>query len=330
MVKGLVEEKLAEAEIASNKMVNQLGANSTDRITIANPDPSKNATTPAESDFLFLGDKLLELPHLKPISKCPISNHPVKSRMYPVTGLVDGKIMTCGGKENNRVPRSCFTLDRGRWSKSRTKTDMIHSRFFAAASTTKDGNMMVSGGWDSVYSFANRLDSTEIFVNGKWKVGPTLPMKTSSHCQLFSSLGVIVAGTDFDNEDKFRVFRLEGRNWTQLTEMNWTNRYGHSCQLVQNEKVVVLGGYEHKQRVDIFDLATLTWSKGPGLPIEIAYDFSVNYKNTVYVIRQETGEVYSLSDSLDGDWIETANLGELPRRPVFPAPIVKRKNVCYK
>ena len=70
-----------------------------------------------------------------------------------------------------------------------------------------------------------------------------------------------VLGTDFDNEDKFRVFRLVGGNWTQLTEMNWTNRYGHSCQLVQNEKLVVLGGYEHNHRVDIFDLATLTWSK---------------------------------------------------------------------
>ena len=34
-------------------MVNQLGANSTDRITIANPDSSKNATTPAESGTNF-------------------------------------------------------------------------------------------------------------------------------------------------------------------------------------------------------------------------------------------------------------------------------------
>merc|ERR1719495_410379 len=124
MVKDLVEEKLAEAgistslsakdssrlvhcpsnpEIASNKTVNQPGANSTTSITP--PDSSIKATTPAESDFLFLGDKLFELPHFKPISHCPISKHPVQSRKYPVTGLVDGKIMTCGGKENKNQDR---------------------------------------------------------------------------------------------------------------------------------------------------------------------------------------------------------------------------------
>ena len=49
---------------------------------------------------------------------------------------------------------------------------------------------MVTGGYDG----NDYLSSTEIFTGGKWEAGPKLPMKMSSHCQVTSNAGVIVAG----------------------------------------------------------------------------------------------------------------------------------------
>ena len=68
--------------------------------------------------------------------------------------------------------------------------------------------------------------------------------------------------------------------------------------------------------------------KGPHLPFELEEDFSIIYKDTLYIIHQDSGNVYGLPTNLDGDWVKIKNIGRLAWREVFPAPIVQQKNIC--
>ena len=55
-------------------------------------------------------------------------------------------------------------------------------------------------------------------------------------------------------------------------------------------------------------------------------DLSTVYDDTLYIIHH-TGLVYSLPTDMTGDWKKVAELGNLPKRQVFPAPIVKKSDI---
>ena len=71
-----------------------------------------------------------------------------------------------------------------------------------------------------------------------------------------------------DDVSNFLVLRLEGGEWKKLKEekwrmQKWWQRYGHSCQMLPNDRLAVLGGWEDRvlKRFDILDLNTLKWSE---------------------------------------------------------------------
>ena len=68
---------------------------------------------------------------------------------------------------------------------------MKHKRSGAAASITKGGGLLVTGGTNEEYE---DLASTELFENGGWTDYYDLPVKMSFHCQVTTESGVIVAG----------------------------------------------------------------------------------------------------------------------------------------
>ena len=68
--------------------------------------------------------------------------------------------------------------------------------------------------------------------------------------------------------------------------------------------------------------------KGPHLPLELEEDFSIIYKDTLYIIHQNSGDVYGLPTNLDGDWVKIKIIRPLAWREVFPAPIVKQSDIC--
>ena len=54
------------------------------------------------------------------------------------------------------------------------------------------------------------------------------------------------------------VERLENGEWNELIEeKRFGFRYGHSCQLLSNERLVILGGENFEQQVDVLDLKSL-------------------------------------------------------------------------
>ena len=156
-----------------------------------------------------------------------------------------------------------------------------------------------------------------------------------------------VEGKDMNNRLSFLVYRLENGEWNKLVEENrFGYRYGHSCQVLTIERLVILGGVNFEHKVDVLDLKSLTWStvscscifwmklqriclQGPRIPIELTHNFSVFYQGILYVIRWEVGDVYSMAENLMGEWVTVRHYGNsIPMRQVFPAPIVKYSDFC--
>merc|ERR1719493_201705 len=171
------------------------------------------------------------------------------------------------------------------------------------------------------------LSSTEIFTGGQWQYGPKIPTRMTNHCQVTSNAGVIVAGIDKDNTEHFVVYRLEEGQWKKMTEKKWKwrGRDGHSCELLDEKTMVVMGGgVQTARNVDILDLGSLSWSKGPELPKKINNGPSTVYQNTFFIIKTGTGLVYSIPTNLTGGWKTIAKLGRLPTRQAFPSPVFKK------
>ena len=112
-----------------------------------------------------------------------------------------------------------------------------------------------------------------------------------------------VEGINMDNRLSFVVYRLENGEWNELhKDSRFHYRVGHSCQLLTNDRLVILGGMHYEHQVDVLDLKSLTWSavlsssifcmklkrtclQGPRIPIELTHNFSVFYQGILYVIR---------------------------------------------
>ena len=143
----------------------------------------------------------------------------------------------------------------------------------------------------------------------------------------------------------FLVYRLENGKWNKMTERKWYWRYGHSCEILNNDTMVVIGGEKYYKSVDILDLGSLSWSQvkvqsnqtkpetdkicrfqGPELPVDMYQDFTTVYQDTLFIIETFKGLVYSIPTNLTGGWKEIAELGRLPTRQVFPAPVFKESD----
>ena len=66
--------------------------------------------------------------------------------------------------------------------------------------------------------------------------------------------------------------------------------------------------------------------QGPRLPVDIYYDLSTIYQDILFIIDTKTGFVYSIPTNMTRGWKKIAELGELPSRQVFPAPILKESD----
>jgi len=214
-------------------------------------------------------------------------------------------------------------LERGFWT---PQPGMKQKRRAAAASITKDGGMLVTGGQNEEYF---DILSTELFKDGEWTWHLNLPVNMSYHCQVTTDSGVIVAGIDRDNRLNFLVYRLENGEWKKLAvNTEFHLRVGHSCQFLSNDRLVILGGKHYTHQVDVLDLKSLTWSTGPRIPIELNNGFSIIYHDIIYVVGSKTGDVYSLPENLTGEWAAVRKLNKLPVRQVFPAPILTYRDYC--
>ena len=123
-------------------------------------------------------------------------------------------------------------------------------------------------------------------------------------------------------------------------------RYWHTCELINDEKLVIMGGKNNNgKRVDILDLKSNTWSKvvyrhfdfkksihslqGPEIPgwHYMRESHSIIYRDMIYIIdNPDDRTVFSIPVTMQGEWKEVTKLDtgykKLPIREVYPAPLV--------
>ena len=56
-----------------------------------------NVVKPFFIDLLYFGNKIVELPSFERFTKCKVAPHPIEELGIAVTGLLNGKVVTCGG-----------------------------------------------------------------------------------------------------------------------------------------------------------------------------------------------------------------------------------------
>merc|ERR1712142_93244 len=119
---------------------------------------SKIEVNTPPKDLLYLNhDMIFELPSFKPFINCSVPNHlNLRNR---VTGLIDGRIMSCGGIDNikkRQKTKSCQKLVEGVWT---SQPDMNYKKSHSSASSSEELGLLVTGG----FSEYGALDSTEVF-----------------------------------------------------------------------------------------------------------------------------------------------------------------------
>jgi len=268
--------------------------------------------------FLYLSDThILQLPSFTRAS-CRISPYPVKDVDDAVAGVVDSKLHSCGGYKQS----TCYALLGTCWKEL---PSLSVNRYDAAGSITEAG-WLVTGGLDRR---SNRLSSSDLYTDGVWTSGPTLPAPTYGHCQVTDGSKVIVTGGITDIGRTGATYSLDGLTWTQLSTMV-TARYYHGCVLV-NSTLYVVGGYGSGgwlSSVEKLDLSTGVWSAGPDLPNAIVCVQTVQYDGDVYVVGgggpAYDGEILKLEGN---SWVTVANTGYNGDRVVSHPPIISGDQV---
>ena len=70
-----------------------------------------------------------------------------------------------------------------------------------------------------------------------------------------------VLGPD-NTKKRFLVYRLERGQWKKISEKKQSKRrYGHSCELLEENRLVLIGGDYSAKGVGILDLGSLSWSE---------------------------------------------------------------------
>ncbi len=250
-----------------------------------------------------------------PTSICdPLSNYPNKDYGMAVT-LIDGYIKSCGSQYDRD---DCYDYDfaTNQWT---TSESMLTPRANPKASLI-DGVWLVSGDNEEIES-GNAPFSTEIWSNGQFAEGPTLPAAMYNHCQLTVNSTHVFFGNKEGSYPSF-LLNWENQEWTELpTRTN--GGYFPSCGLINNpenglEAVVVEDGHS-----DILNFNTLQWRAGPSLEYSFDRSGSAQLTDTFVVVG---GSNYAGTDTLNTiyqfdhinyDWILLSKKMQIKRQGYF-------------
>ena len=100
-------------------------------------------------------------------------------------------IQLLGENYNTRVDeKACHMLKNGEWTRA---PPLQSARRYAAASLTRSGHMLVTGGYDGQSDRV--LQTSELRdITGLWVNGPFLPEPTYLHCQVTVDSDVYILG----------------------------------------------------------------------------------------------------------------------------------------
>ena len=123
----------------------------------------------------------------------------------------------------------------------------------------------VFGGVDNgaTTNAVNRMDLS----TGTWESRAPMPFGGEAPtCALDESTGIVYCADGLDS-NSFAAYDIAADSWTPLAPDNLTTDHYGSASGVFNGKVFVAGGFTNGAAVDVYDIASNTWSAGTAAPL---------------------------------------------------------------
>ena len=172
---------------------------------------------------------------------------------------------------------------------------------FRAGSSSSPRGWFITGGRGFNTSRLNPINSTELFAEGVWKLGPELPVPLFRHCQVQVDDTVFVIGGDKSPGDvshhvySLDVSNLNNSTWKSLNKLK-TGRADPAC-VYRDGLIYVIGGYiyvddedggikrKYFNSTEIYNLKTAAWTEGPFLSPTMSTDglHAINYQGQIYL-----------------------------------------------
>jgi len=221
-----------------------------------------------ESKALLIGpattsngkSEVLSLPDLTPLD-CNIPVFP-ESSSHGVGSYTSDGVHICGSGR----PASCNLLTATGY---KDMPAMMNKRAYAASILTKQG-WWVTGGYGGNQFPYQYLATTELWSNNQWQEHVSLPVAMVGHCMTsVNQSHIIITGGEIagiiENDPVYlysSYLYSEETGFTRIQDMK-RPRGSHGCSVINDNVVVVAGGYGAGNKTEYLDLTTLTWSDGP-------------------------------------------------------------------
>ena len=211
-----------------------------------------------------------------------------------VAGFVDDHVIACGGYKDS----NCF-LYNFRFNWWRQTVSMDTQRKGSVSFMNGDNTWYVMGGRDYSTIPNTYLNTTLVYNDGKFEQGQMMPYGAYFACSAtVNETHIFFAGGH--DEDRLRsdayLLEVDSWTWTRLEDMAVAREY-HSCGRA-GRNIVVVGGYAAngaEGTSEIFNLDTMTWSAGPGVPTSSRYyraGQTFQLEDTFYLMGGFNGNTY--------------------------------------
>ncbi len=218
------------------------------------------------------------------------------SGTYHVGTMLDGVPLVCGGYDDDRDigTDECYWYNYNDNVWVPTSQNMLESRYAPAASLIDSATWLISGGQNEIWE---TVDSTEVYKDGRFSYGPTLPTVRFGHCQvtLNTSHIAILGGSNGTNSlTDFYLLDWDDQSWHSMPDLPWDILYD-ICGLIENsvngQELVVFDNYASCQ---IFNFEENAWKEGPLLP-----DDTKLFENSLVAQMEQT--FYILGGRFEGE-----------------------------
>ncbi len=192
-----------------------------------------------------------------PSSTCsPVHDYP-KGASGMALAIIDGLVRSCGDSDDSIL---CYDFDPATNFWTPPSARMLFARYRPRGSIV-NGVWLLSGDGNSLGDVG---DVTEMWTGSEFELGPILPTKMFSHCQLTVNTTHVFFVDTYDTKNAFLLDVFEQKT-TDLPQMTIDRSYP-SCGMINNpenglEAFIVEDGVS-----EVFNFNDLTWRIGPSLP----------------------------------------------------------------
>ncbi|MBK9441773.1 MAG: fibronectin type III domain-containing protein [Comamonadaceae bacterium] len=247
-------------------------------------------------------------------------------REHTATLLANGKVLVAGGFNGGYLPSAeLFNPSANSWSPAGNLTTARNNH---TATLLPTGKVLVAGGYGtSSYLFSAELYDPAIGASGFWTSADSLSTSRYAHSATLLPNGkVLVAGGNSvggnaqSSAEYYDPANGAVGTWSSAGSLG-TARYGHSATLLNNGKVLVVGGYDGTSYLSsavLHDPATPVWSEAGRLNIgrwghtaTLLPDGKVLVAGgmTFPAINQASAELYDHANGVGGTWSVTGSMG---------------------